>query len=364
LVKQWHIGALLTSAVIAVPVGWLLAGCGGGGGSSSGSGGGTPTARKYQGTQGTGDAWSWTIGASTFSASDAATGDTYSGTWTTATGGFEQMSVTSTTDPSVSAGTLFYGLELPNSMFVAEPPGLNTRPMIAAGLGDAPAGSGLIYNFIHLPETGYNPSTGVAFGTMDVSTVLNTYSVAIDNLNISGGSVTGQTSYTLANATGLLSQGVVTGGISTSGVVALDFGTGAGGDAGLAAPSGSIDIGAAISATYSGFQTNPVDGSVAVSGAFGNLGSRPGIVLGRYTNVAANAQSANYALIDITGQTVAGQLSATVTYEPTTQNPSGLSIPAVFVASQVNGKYVLFGIGDYPAGAAQAGAAQFVLVQQ
>ena len=350
----------LLMAIAAVAAVVALPGCGGGSHSSStGSGGETSNSRSYQGTQSPGDPWHWTIttAGSTWTASNSTTGYTYSGTWSLLSSGFEELTVTQTTDPNVTVPTPLYGLEVPNTMFIAKPVGANTNPIIAASLGASPtAAASLDFNYVHIPEQGYVPDTGDAYGTVNFGVANNVWTGTVTQFNIHGTAITPDLDLTLTDSNGLLTGGssvtdtTVKGGITSSGVAILDLGPGKGGAVGVQQATSPVDINAVAAGNYLGVHVNPTDGAFLVYGTGGTGGQ---IAIGRYSNVKTGAQLPNYGTITFTAQPSPGQLTATVNYT------SGGSAPAVFVVNQVNGKYILFGIVKHP-----LGTAHFTLVQQ
>ncbi|MDR3708586.1 MAG: hypothetical protein P4L33_09805 [Capsulimonadaceae bacterium] len=347
--------AAAAAASLAALIALILVGCGGGEGSPRSLGGSTSATantRVYQGSSSTGDAWSWTIttSSSTFSATNAATGNTYSGTWASVSSGYIRLTIKKSTDTNVTVPTVMYGLEVPNTMFIAKPVGANTKPIMCAALGTAPAGPDVTYNYIHIPEVNYAPDSGDAFGTLDFVISGNAFTGTQSRFNITGTALNPATvPYSLTCNNGLLSGGAVTGGITASGVAILDYGPNLGGMAAVQAAASPVDINAISAATYRGIHYNPTDGTFMVYGAAGSSG----ISLGTFSSLETNSQNPNYGTITFTGQPSPGQLTATITYT------AGGSANAVFVENTINGKYVLFGIVRHP-----AGTAHLVLVQQ
>ena len=238
-------------------LGLLLCGCGGATSSSSNG-----LTHNYLGTQAPGDVWSWQITESTFTATNQTLGLHYSGTKSTLPTGFMKLQVITTDDPGVSAGQSAYALELSGTALLIKPVGGDTKPPIVAScLGSNPPGPQVKFNFVAIGKVGFNAASDEVFGYTVLAVSGNNYSGPTHRYTVTGSPLTDGTA-NLVGDNGLMTQlngpggAPVTGAMTPSGVLALDYGPNLGGVIGVKQPASNIDLADLASRHFKGFLIN------------------------------------------------------------------------------------------------------------
>ncbi len=367
------------SAVAGLAALILLSGCGGGGGgsstggltgltttgstgstSTSGSSGGNSTGtsggttstsggstggRTYLGTQSPGDAWSFSVGSSTFSSLNTTTGKAYSGTLSIVASGFIKFTVNSSTDNSVPVGSTAYAWETPGSLLLVRGLGSTGRPIVAAAAGVQVPGTDAAYNWISMPKANWQPLADEAYGTAFYDIAGTDWAGTVDSQLIDGTSI-GSMQSSLADSLGQLTEngGPGIGGVNPNGVFIFDKGPSSGGLLGLAAPTDPVDLAVVLTKEFRGIAFTNGRGSFPAWARRNSLGS---ISVGSYVGangVDSNSEDPNPTTqfdLTFTGQPNIGQLVGTIANNGTT---SGM----IVVASVLGGKYFLFGLSDDP----------------
>lgn len=320
--------ATVSLCLIAV----LLAGC-----SSSTSP--APVSRQYYGTQSPGDAWSWTIGATSFDATNLTTGYTYSGDKTTLPSGFLKLVVTASSEPGITLPATAYALEYPNTVLLIKPAGPDPL-IVAVGLGACPAAT-QGYNWVDVPHTGWDATTGEAYGTATIKPVTGGDSITGNKYKLDGSAVASPLRERATCSNGQLTiAGGGSAAVTPSRAIVLDNGAGQGGVVGLVAPGANVDVAALAARSYRGVLFKKVSGTDDTE----PVGADP----------TGTGDLTGYCFADVeTGAKCAGP-GGTLGLAAATQ-----AIPGIlrfqlddngtlhdFVAAvvQVGGKYLLFGI--------------------
>lgn len=182
-----HFKVLLLATLVFAFFIAILLGCGGGGGDVTT----TATSRSYLGTQSPGDVWSWAIttdagGSGSFSATNATTTYTYSGTVSTLPSKFLKLAITATTDPAITPLPAYaYAFEIPNTAVIVKPAGNHARVIIAAAQGTSPTANGS-YNWLTIPTTGWNADNSVAYGVTSTTLTGSTFDFSHSYYLLSG----------------------------------------------------------------------------------------------------------------------------------------------------------------------------------
>lgn len=344
-----------------------LTACGGGGGDGGGS---TPstqgTTRTYYGSQVPGDVWTWTIGASTFNATNYTNGYYYSGSKETLASGFLKLTIpdaASTTDPGIiTFPAVAYALEFPNTVLLVKPAGGSDNLIAAVALGACPTTTEN-YNWVEIPRSGWNAANDGAYGTATFTPPGASYTITGNKYYLNG-------IYMVAlNATAtcaggqftITSGGRGTGAITPSRAFVADDGVNNGGGFGMIAPASNVDLAAVASKNYRGIvfkKRGPVDETEPV-GARPGTGVDAGKLIGYcYTDVEVNIEcpSTDNAILDLTtaAQAIPGIVNVQIT------DTEGVH-DAVMMINIVNGKYMLFGIST---NTTSAEPYNFMLIEQ
>jgi hypothetical protein len=215
--KASHALLFVLSFVLLTLLVSTLGGCGSSS-SDNTSSSTTSNTTNFSGTQAPGDYWSWTIDSSagTFSATNNTRSVNYSGTAVALSGitaGMSKLSVTSTTDPAVTAlPQSAYAVDMANTvLLVAHAPFYTAPtsgtmqstepPIFAAAQGSCPS-TGVNVNWITMPSANWcssatdpNPlgSGGLgctgsdnAFGTATLSVSGSTYGITVTSYKLDG----------------------------------------------------------------------------------------------------------------------------------------------------------------------------------
>ncbi|MBI3609652.1 MAG: hypothetical protein HY204_03000 [Nitrospirae bacterium] len=308
-------------------------------------GNGTPgvAARTYLGTQSPGDLWQWTIGDATFSATNLTTTYTYSGTKTTLPSGFLKLVLTATTEPGATLPTTAYALEYPNTVLLVKPAGSGSGRLIAAVAKGACPTATENYNWVDIPHLNWDATVTEAYGTATMSLSGSTYTFDITK-HLLAGTLQTPVTETAACADGQFTlSGSSVAAVTPSKAIVVDNGPGEGGVFGMIAPTANVDLTAIASKNYRGvlFKRVGTADTTEPVGAEPGTGLDAGNLKGFcYTDVEANTRCANPVTLDLVGagQTTAGIVSLTLTDADSSLHTF------VFMANQVGGKYLLFGI--------------------
>jgi len=357
--KVWLSGLALLLAVS------LVAGCkiGGSSGGSSSSAVTAPASYSYLGTQSPGDVWNWNMTASTFTATNVTKNYTYSGTKSTLASGFYKLVVTATTDPGVTVPATAYAVEFPNTALLVEPAGTAPRVVVGASAGACPTAADT-YNWVTMPRLGWSSASDEAYGTATstLSGATFTFDMQPNMLNGSAMAPYSQSGWTCSNGNFTNASYSYAFGVTPSGIFVSDEGTNAGGMIGVNAPATTVNLADVMSKTYRGFQfstdtttvanvTEPIGGE---PGTGANSGKMSGFSYGGDGNVETNTRCTTCdAVIDLATQSSPGLVTGTIT-------SGGGTINATFVISQINGKYVMFGVTTTGSGAPY----NFLVIQQ
>jgi hypothetical protein len=300
---------------------------------------GPAASRSYFGTQRPGDAWTWTIGASTFDATNVTTGYTYAGDKTTLPSGFLKLTVRASTEPGMTLPATAYALEYPNTVLLIKPAGPD--PMIVAvGLGSCPVGA-QDYNWVDMPHAGWDATVGEAYGTATITPMSpSSDSINGDKYRLDGAAVTPGVAVTAGCAGGQLTIAPSgSGGVTPSRAVVVDDGPGEGGVVGLVAPTTNVDVAALGARNYRGVlfknasggdETQPIGVDPAGGGnltgyCFANVETGEHCASGGVTLLLSAATQPSPGILRF-------QLS------------EGTLHDFVAAVSQVGGKYILFGL--------------------
>jgi hypothetical protein len=316
-----------------------LAGCGGSGVQTA-----STASRSYLGTQAPGDVWSWQLTATTFSATNQTQNTHYSGTKATLPTGFLKLTIGSTDDPNVAAGSSAYALEFPGTALLVKPAGADTKPPIVAGsLGGNPAGPNVSFNFVAVPGAAFDQTTSQAYGHVAFAVTNNTYSGTSKRFAIDGTALPDGPSNFVGN-NGLMTDtdgmnGVnATGAMTPTGVCVLDYGPNAGGVIGVIQPAANVNLSEMTSRSFRGYLINQgktqcvtvtPNGDGTLHGA--GYANPSGVETGTFDNGSG-------VTVSFTGQPNPGELTTTITTTGSTET-------LVVAVNLVNGKYMLFGFG-------------------
>ena len=271
IMKTWRLLASVLSFLLIAGTVSIMSGCSSS--STSSSGPSSPTSTGFVGTQSPGDFWSWTINNSssgTFTAVNNTKSFNYSGSVTGLTGnsaGISKVSVTSTTDPSLTPPTSAYAVEIPNTAllvatgpFVVDVSGNQDSihpPVFAVAQGSCPS-TGANLNWITMPpatwcptDTAIGPLNGCssaddAYGTAVITVSGGTYGISVTSFKLDGSPGSG--SFDLSGCTcadGLIqctdgSNNPVRISFTPSGVFFVDTPSSA--FAGIVQPDSNIDL--------------------------------------------------------------------------------------------------------------------------
>lgn len=241
-----QIKQLLTLATAA-----LLIGCGGNN-ASTGGGAVESASRAYVATQQPGDIWSWTLSATSFSGTNETLGHTYSGDVQVLPSGFSSLTITSSNDDAVAAGSKAYAVEIPGTCILVRPAGGDgVMPIIGTGLGSNPTADTMSMNWITIPKAGFQVANDDAFGIADFTKSGGGYHLDIHygRLSYESGDLQVGIGATLTDTNGrflvtnddgseITDDGRdVVFGLQASGVFMADMGPNAGGLIGMLAPT-------------------------------------------------------------------------------------------------------------------------------
>lgn len=325
----------------------ILWGCGGGGGDGTT----TTTSRSYLGTQSPGDVWSWDIstdsgGSGSFSATNATTTYTYSGTVSTLPTKFLKLAITATTDPAITTLPAYaYAFEIPNTAVLIKPAGDHARVIIAAAQGTSPTNNGS-YNWIAIPPTGWNADTSVAYGSTSTTITGSTFDFSHSYYLLSGSPATPATGFdngfSCSNGKITKSGSDMTIGMTPSGVFVGDSGPGNGGFAGMQAPSANVDLNSVLGTgkEYRGVLYKYDATGPDTQLVWGRPDASGGLTGGPYTDVEAGTEdTVHQAFFTFSTQSAPGILNGTHT-----SGFSGATSSFTILINQINGKYIVFGI--------------------
>ena len=333
-----YLAALVFAFFIAI-----LCGCG--------TENGTTTSRSYLGTQSPGDVWTWAIttnsvGSGTFSATNATTTYSYSGTVSTLPSKFLKLAITATTDPAITTLPAYaYAFEIPNTAVLVKPAGNNARVIIASAQGTSPTTNGS-YNWLTIPPPGWNSDTSIAYGVTSATLTGSTFDFAHNYYLLSGSPASPATGFdngfSASNGKITKAGSDMTIGMTPSGVFVGDSGPGNGGFAGMKAPSTNVDLNSVLA---SGKEYRGVLYKYDASGpdtllVWGRRNLSGGLTGGPYTDVEAGTEdTAHQAVFTFSTQTTPGILNGTATMQV-----SGTTTNCTMLINQINGKYIVFGI--------------------
>jgi hypothetical protein len=292
----------------------------------------------YVGTQRPGDVWDWTLGSSTFSATDTTLGTGYSGTASVLPAGFYKLTVNASTDSTAPIASSAYALAVPGVAMIVQPAGTVTNPIVCAGLGSNPTGTSS-YNWIDIPQAGW-ANTDAAYGTATLAMSSdNTGNLSLSSNTLLGASI-GSSMESITCTDGQFTTGASTGLITPSGVIMIDNGPSNGGLFGVLAPSTDVDLTNVAADSFRGIMFKGGSGSGGTSLLLELAPNGSGQLTGTfYTDVDTNTLDTDpdqQATVAFSTQSSPGLVIGTV---------SGAGTPQSFVFSinQVGGKYMLYG---------------------
>ncbi len=319
---------------------------GGGGGTTHGTYG-------YFGTAASGDAYSWIIGPSTFVGTNETFGVTITGEWSELPSGICYATVEYSSSPdAISVGGQAYFIELPNTALIVKPTGESDNVIVCAAKASTAPTSGQ-YNWIQIPWGGWTTAE-TAYGTVEV-TAGTTYDFDVHFFLLSGESngTTQETGYSWSD--GVLSRAGsdLKIGFMPSGVFACDQGEGHGGFVGAVRMTATSTEAAAHN--YRGvlfsFDSGTGDDTHAIAADPHGAGKLWGYDIDVNTGLPISADGIT---IEFGAQDDTGIISATK------QETDGNIYPMKMLASQVNGKYIVFGVSSRQDG----GYENFIVIQK
>jgi hypothetical protein len=309
----------------------------------------------YAGSQAPGDLWEYTISQNgkSFIATNYGTSlgevasATYSGTVTSSESGFLKLTITESSDAG-AVGAVSYAIEFPRSSLLVWPLGDTSQPLISCVVkGPVNFSVGEKYIWVEVPNPAtWDWDTSIAYGWTEILTKTKT-EYSFDNyghefdtdqsffMDDALSAIQGQYLYypDYATATTITLM-------TPSGGFAVDKGSN-GGSAGLPAPAQTIDIADMTSKEYRGFISyykNPTDTGAVWSRAHTEANQLMG---GFYVNNDIDAGEDTGSILDFSSasQPQPGIITGvTSTHGSDTQH-------YIFVASRIQGKYVLLGVG-------------------
>ena len=333
------------SAVVLVIAGLLLGGCS----SSPDSPAQGSTSNSYLATQSPGDVWVWTLNASDFTATNQTLNLTYSGTRSTLPNGFLKLVVTASDDPALTAqiGTatppVAYAVEVPGTALIIKPAGTGSKPIVGVGSGNCPTGTAS-YNFVVLPHATWTKGVDAAYGRADVTATGANISATVSKSFLGGASAgaAGTDTGTCAAGKVTFASGAIVG-VTPSGTLVGDNGTGMGGFVGVKAPATGITPAGLLTATreFRGvlFKNNALNTTEPVW--VRTLAAGTSLQGGSYTDIEGNIEdTVNTVTINTWSEPNPGLFSAVL-------NGGGIINPAfTFMANQAGGKFILYGISE------------------
>jgi hypothetical protein len=330
---KW-IRTILPAALAVAALGGV-AGCGG-----SGAGAASAT-NSYLGTQAPGDVWSWTVGSSTFTASNDTLGHTYSGTAQALPSGFTKLVVTSTNDPGVAAGSAAYAIEIPGVALMVKPAGGNDKPVIvASGHGQDIKGNTLSSNWVTIPSADYNSLSHESYGTaVFTKGPQKTWNGVIQQY-MSDGTHLGQGTGSFTEHKGVLTMAdsSAVAAMTSGGALILDNGPNMGGLVGLRVPASPLSLDEFRASTFRGIVV--MNGETR--GLYLQPHSGPMMLGGMYDEAGLETNTPDpdpekHAYISIDTQPSPGIFRATLHTEGDDHN-------IILVVNKVKGKFIGFGL--------------------
>jgi hypothetical protein len=301
----------------------------------------------YLGTQSPGDTWSWTIGEGTLSGTNETNGYRYSGTFVSYASGFNKLTVTDSTDPSVPLdGTaVAYFLEYPNTMLVVA--GKDDNPMVCTAKAAAAPSAGR-YNFVNIPWPGWSAASS-AYGTVEVTLSSGLYNFNVRTYDLSGVTTDVSVEAGFSFSDGRLSKSgnPLQVFLTPSGAFFGDSGPGSGGFCGAA--NQSIDLSDLVSKEYRGVMFS-YDASTGTNLGTTAIGAEPNPSLTNaltgfgFEDVELNTRQSDTATVQFGAQDASGVLSGTL------QEPGGAALNFKMVVAKVSGKYIVLGISQDSSG--------------
>jgi hypothetical protein len=205
--KTSRLMASLLSVLLTAGTVSIMSGCGSSSSSSSAA------STSFAGTQPPGDFWSWTINDSsgTFTAANTTQNLNYSGSVSGLTGnsaGIWKLSITSTTDPSLTAPSSAYAVEIPSTALLVAAGSIYNdvsgnqdsirSPVFAIAQGSCPS-TGANLNWITMPPASWCPTAGAnsplgngcasaddAYGTAVITVSGGTYGISVTPYQLDG----------------------------------------------------------------------------------------------------------------------------------------------------------------------------------
>jgi hypothetical protein len=294
------------------------------------------------GTQSPGDVWTWTIGESTFSASNETSGYWYSGTYTTLSSGFLKLVYTSSNDPGCPTdGTgIAYAMEVPNTALLVKPGTYAKVVLCAAKATTAPSAG--YYNWVIVPWTSWTTALP-AYGTVEVtkSNDLYTFYNRTYDLNQNFVSYEVYTGFSFGNGKLTKAGNNLQVFMTPSGMYAGDQGTGVGGFFG--AQKQVVSLSDVANKEYRGvlfkYYTSTGTGETQPIGATPHPTVSGAIKGFDYSDIEQNTiNPASIATLEFGSQNASGIVSGTL------KEPNGTNNTFHMVISQINNKYVVLGI--------------------
>jgi hypothetical protein len=337
----------------------ILSGCGSGSSSTS-------STNSYYGTQSPGDAWSFTINraSNTFSGTDNTTGYTYSGTFTVLPSDFLQLTITASTDSTVTLPGTAYAVEFPGTALLLKPAGTKDSVIIAAAQGSCP--SPATYNWVKVANTSWIDSDP-AYGIANMTGSSSSLTISGSQYPL-GGTPSSPFTYSGSCSNGVInpaSGSIGTFAITPSGAFIGDQGSD-GGIVGMLQPSANIGTSTLLQAgrQFRGFifmvhppyqsngvtpqdKTQAIWGTTTTSSNLCYTVGPPCISVGEYTDNFANGgvedncpNGDSCGALTFTAEQNPGEFPAVMNGTHTNNQAFTL------IVNQINGKFMVFGISE------------------
>jgi hypothetical protein len=295
----------------------------------------------YLGTQSPGDVWNWTIGEGTFMGTNETQAKYYSGTFITFTSGFNKATIRATNDsgvPTDGTGTAYF-LEYPNTLLVVKPADDDSVIVCCARAATAPAAGQ--YNFVNIPWPSWT-SASSTFGTVEVSAAGGLFSFNVKSYDLYGNPVGAnlESGFSFSNGKLIKAGNPLQIFMTPSGAFLGDNGPGYGGFVGVA--NQSIGPTAVAGKQYRGvlfsYDVTSHHGLIEAIGAEPHPGKSNALQGFTFSDIDHNIRETEGVTLEFGAQAGNGIIAGSMTHRNGTIDSFNM------VASQVGGKYIVFGI--------------------